>query len=53
MWNLEYQEGRGVIFGFMRDGWPNQVTNSQFNKILVYAIPFMIFAAAIFVPFFW
>jgi hypothetical protein len=23
-WNLEWQAGRGVIFSFMRDGWPSR-----------------------------
>jgi hypothetical protein len=51
-WNLEYKEGRGVIFGFMEKDWPNADGSTSFNKILVYAIPFMIIAAAVFVPFF-
>jgi len=51
-WNLEYREGRGVIFGFMENDWPNANGSTSFNKILVYAIPFMILAAAVFIPFF-
>jgi len=51
-WNLEYKEGRGVIFGFMDENWPTVDTGASFNKILLYALPFMILAAAIFIPFF-
>jgi hypothetical protein len=51
-WNLEYREGRGVIFGFMENDWPNTNGSTGFNKILFYAIPFMILAAAVFIPFF-
>jgi len=51
-WNLEYREGRGVIFGFMENDWPNTNSATGFNKILFYAMPFMILAAAVFVPFF-
>ena len=51
-WNLEYKEGRGVIFGFMENDWPATNTGKSFNKIVLYALPFMILAAAVFVPFF-
>ena len=52
LWNLEYKQGRGVIFGFMENDWPTTDTSARFNKLLLYALPFMIFAAAVFVPFF-
>ena len=51
-WNLKYNEGRGVIFGFMEYDWPTAETGTHFYKVALYALPFMIFAAAIFVPFF-
>ena len=51
-WNLEYKEGRGVIFGFMENDWPASDTGAGFNRLLFYALPFMILAAAIFIPFF-
>jgi len=50
-WNLEYREGRGVILGFMEPDWPTLDSDKRFNRILFYALPFMIIAAAIFVPF--
>jgi hypothetical protein len=50
-WNLEYKKGRGVIFGFMESNWPVVDENASFNKVLLYALPFMILAAAIFIPF--
>jgi hypothetical protein len=51
-WNLEYKEGRGVIFGFMDNDWPGTATGNNFNRIVFYALPFMVLAAAVFVPFF-
>ena len=50
-WNLEYREGRGVLFGFMENDWPSAGQGNNFNRILLYALPFMIIAAAIFIPF--
>ena len=50
-WNLEYKEEKGVIFGFMGSDWPAIDTGAGFNKILLYALPFIILAAAIFIPF--
>ncbi len=50
-WNLEYKSGRGVIFGFMESNWPAVEGSTGFNKIALYALPFMILAAAVFVPF--
>lgn len=50
-WNLEYKEGRGVIFGFMESDWPAADRGASFNKVLLYALPFMILAAAVFIPF--
>ena len=50
-WNLEYRKGRGVIFGFMENDWPNTDGSKSFNKVLLYALPFMIFAVTIFIPF--
>ena len=50
-WNLEYNRERGVIFGFMNDSWPDVDAEAKFNRILLYALPFIILAAAIFIPF--
>ena len=51
-WNLEYRKGRGVIFGFMAEDWPAGDADSSFNRVLLYALPFMILAGAVFIPFF-
>ena len=51
-WNLEYKENRGVIFGFMDEDWPVVDADIRFNKIFLYALPFMILGAAVFIPFF-
>jgi hypothetical protein len=50
-WNLEFKGDRGIIFGFMSDDWPSTNSGHGFNKIVFFALPFMMLAAAIFIPF--
>ena len=45
-WNLEWQRGRGVIFSFMRDGWPSRPAESGFFRLLGYAVIFAVPAIA-------
>ena len=45
-WNLEWQRGRGVIFSFMREGWPSRPAESAFFRLLGYAAIFAIPAVA-------
>jgi len=45
-WNLEWQRGRGVIFSFMRAGWPSRPVESAFARLLGYAVIFTIPAVA-------
>ena len=40
-WNLEWMQGRGVIFTFMRDGWPSRPAVSAPWR---FALPALIFA---------
>lgn len=49
-WNLQYKQGKGVNFGFMEQDWP-VVADTRFNRILLYALPFMLLAASVFIPF--
>lgn len=51
MWNLEWREGRGVIFGFMTDDWPRPGEGREFKKIVWVAIPIMALVAAMILPF--
>lgn len=51
MWNLEYVEGRGVIFGFMDDRWPVVSAKGQLNRLMWYALPLMVLVAAMIIPF--
>lgn len=51
LWNLDFREGRGVIFGFMDDDWPESSRPARFRKVLWFAIPFMIIAAGMIIPF--
>ena len=45
-WNLEWQRGRGVIFSFMRDGWPSRPAETAFLRLLGYAAIFAMPAIA-------
>ena len=45
-WNLEWLRGRGVIFSFMRDGWPSRPAESAFLRLLGYAVIFAVPAIA-------
>ena len=45
-WNLEWQRGRGVIFSFMREGWPARPAESAFFRLLGYAAIFALPAIA-------
>ena len=40
-WNLEWKAGRGVIFSFMREGWPSRPETSAPWR---FALPALIFA---------
>ena len=51
LWNLEWKEGRGVIFGFMEPNWPEVTDSRVFRKIVWFAIPFMLLAAAMIISF--
>jgi len=52
-WNLAYDDHRGVMFGFMQEGWPQANASGHFRKLLWFAIPLMLLAAGVFVPFLW
>ncbi|MCX7148054.1 MAG: hypothetical protein NTY05_01400 [Rhodocyclales bacterium] len=46
LWNLQWRAGRGVVFGFMLDGWPDLGSNqSGLRRIFWIALPLMLFAA--------
>ena len=51
LWNLEWKEGRGVIFGFMESNWPEVTDNPVFRKIIWFVLPFMILAGAMIAAF--
>ena len=46
LWNLEWKEEQGVIFGFMEPGWPETTDTRVFRKIIWFALPFMVLVAA-------
>ena len=45
-WNLEWQPGRGVVFSFMKTGWPMQPEASSPWRLLLYAALFALPAIA-------
>ncbi len=46
LWNLEHHPGRGVIFAFLREGWPSPSADPRFSRLFWIAAPFMAIAAA-------
>ncbi len=45
-WNLEWQSGRGVVFSFMRPGWPSRPAQTRFLPLIGYAAIFALPAIA-------
>jgi hypothetical protein len=45
-WNLEHAPGRGVIFSFMRAGWPSRPAQSSVLRILAWGAVFAVPAIA-------
>lgn len=52
-WNLEYRAGRGVIFSFMREGWPSRPQSAPVWRFAVYALIFALPALAAVAMFLW
>ncbi len=52
-WSLEYRKERGVVFSFMERDWPESDVNSDFPKILAFALPIMVLVAVLILYFFW
>lgn len=51
LWNLQRKEGRGVVFGFMEDGWPNSRYELGFIRVFWFALPIMILVTLMIAPF--
>jgi hypothetical protein len=46
LWNLDWRPGRGVTFSFLEREWFALPQGPQFARVLGYALPFMLIAAA-------
>lgn len=46
LWNLDWRPGVGVTFAFMEQEWLRTPERRVFQRVLGYALPFMIIAAA-------
>lgn len=53
LWNLERHPVRGVIFAFMREGWPRPVGPGTLRAIVWAAAPFVLLVAATVAWFLW
>jgi len=51
MWNLQRREGRGVVFGFMEEGWPDTRYELGFLRVVWFALPIMILVTLMIAPF--
>ena len=52
-WNLEHVPGRGVIFSFMREGWPSRPQETPVWRFALYALVFALPAIGAVLMFFW
>lgn len=50
-WNLDWKEGRGVLFGFTEQQWPQKAAAGVAAKIFWYALPFMVIVAVLILKF--
>lgn len=53
MWSLAYVPGRGVVFGFMDDGWPSIAAGGRPGRVIAFALVFVVLVAAMMAPFVW
>lgn len=51
LWSLEWKQGRGVIFGFMEEDWPNPSSKQEFMRILWFALPLMVLVTILILSF--
>lgn len=51
MWNLQRHPSRGVILGFMADGWPDENNELGFRQVFWFTVPIMLLVTAIIAPF--
>lgn len=51
LWNLEWNERRGVVFQFTEPYWPERDAVKRFGRIFWFGLPFVIIAAAVILPF--
>ena len=51
LWNLQWKDGKGVVFGFMEPGWPDAVDGLVFRKVVWFALPFMLLVVLMIAPF--
>lgn len=53
LWNLDWKEGRGVVFAFTESGWPAPGGAGTFARILWFALPFVAIATVAVLSFVW
>ena len=51
MWNLQRSAGRGVVFGFMDENWPNLDSELGFRQVAWFALPIMLLVTFMIAPF--
>jgi len=53
LWNLEWRAPRGATFGFLEADWPNPAAGGEIRPLLRYALPLMVLASLLILPFLW
>lgn len=51
LWSLEWRPEQGVLFQFTEPHWPERDADRNFGKIFWFALPLMILAATVILPF--
>jgi hypothetical protein len=52
-WSLDWKPERGAFFSFMEDEWPATPSPHGFQKIIWYALAFMLLVGLMILPFLW
>ena len=53
LWSLAHVPGRGVVFAFMDDDWPDQKARGRERRVAAWALVFVAIVVALMLPFLW
>ena len=53
LWNLDWRPGRGLLFAFLDEPWPDPAARAPFLRVAGFAAIFIALVAAMLLPFLW